>query len=609
MRGVRGTRGGQTENKKTESIHSERGHRVDGEDAIEEEALKGASCVEDDDGREPTLSDLAGIIRSFAGQQEAREEEWRAQANRQEHQFKALQHQFRLLQQEVEDRTSPVPKPASTVPDPFEDHNLNENHPRAQASSSTESVHPTMSSAGQSRSLYEPRLEKLTENDDVEHFLITFERIAVTCRWPKVDWVFRLLPLLTSKARGAYVHMDMDDAHEYDKVKSAILKKYDINPETYRQRFRSLHVEPEESPQELYGRLKELYVKWIQPQGKTLHEISEVLIMEQYLRMLSPELQVWVKEHGPKSAAEAATLADVFVAAREKGQPWSSMGGKDCHRPIPPQHQQRSASGAGKPPMRENQYAPPRAPNRTPICYFCGQEGHIKPMCPKNPVKLTQMCFVPRQSVNPEPKGNHIRKMVGVKINGVNLRALIDTGSTQTLVQRKYVPANAICTLETVPICCIHGDEKSYPTADIYLEIEGQAYLLNVGAVLLQGPKEERHPVAYISRKLLPREVRYSTVEKEALAVKWALDSFKYYLMGREFILESDHKALQWLERMKYTNGRITRWYLAMQPFRFTVQYIPGKFNTTADYLSRWPSGSSEGGGCVMATAVATQPS
>lgn len=54
-----------------------------------------------------------------------------------------------------------------------------------------------------------------------------------------MDWVFRLLPLLTGKARGAYVHMDVDDAHEYDKVKTAVLKKY-INPETYRHRFRSL---------------------------------------------------------------------------------------------------------------------------------------------------------------------------------------------------------------------------------------------------------------------------------------------------------------------------------------------------------------------------------
>ncbi len=64
-------------------------------------------------------------------------------------------------------------------------------------------------------------------------------------------------------------------------------------------------------------------------------------------------------------------------------------------------------------------------------------------------------------------------------------------------------------------------------------------------------------------------EKDYSIVEKECLAVKWALDSLKYYLLGREFILETDHKDLQWLQRIKDTNSRITRWYLAMQPFRF----------------------------------------
>lgn len=62
-------------------------------------------------------------------------------------------------------------------------------------------------------------------------------------------------------------------------------------------------------------------------------------------------------------------------------------------------------------------------------------------------------------------------------------------------------------------------------------------HLRGDGAVPLQGPKEEQHPVAYISRKLFPREVRYSTVEKEALAVKWALDSFKYSLLERESLL------------------------------------------------------------------------
>lgn len=144
------------------------------------------------------------------------------------------------------------------------------------------------------------------------------------------------------------------------------------------------------------------------------------------------------------------------------------------------------------------------------------------------------------------------------------------------------------------------------PDFDQEFIVQTDASERGIGAVLLQGPPGERRPVAFISRKLFPREVRYSTIEKECLAVKWALDSLRYYLLGREFKLETDHKALQWLERMKDTNGRITRWYLAMQPFRFTVQHVPGKSNVTADYFSRCIHEMPEGRGCVMAEPVAT---
>lgn len=142
------------------------------------------------------------------------------------------------------------------------------------------------------------------------------------------------------------------------------------------------------------------------------------------------------------------------------------------------------------------------------------------------------------------------------------------------------------------------------PNFDEDFVLQTDASDRGLGAVLLQGPPGDRHPIAYISRKLFPREVRYSTVEKEALAIKWALDSFRYYLLGREFTLQTDHRAFQWMERMKDTNGRITRWYLALQPFRFSIQHIPGRDNVTADYLSRCSSESPEGGACVMATAT-----
>lgn len=459
--------------------------QVNSDTEMEGAALKGASGTEGEDGREPTLRDLTSIIQAFMGQQEAREVKRKEEATRQEHRFKALQHQFQLLQQEVQVRTSPVPELTSTIPDPL-DPEPDDYHSQAQAISPPAQAHPAIISPGQSRVSHEPRLEKLTENDDVEHFLITFERIAAACQWPKSDWVFRLIPLLTGKARGAYVHMDVDDSLEYDNVKTAILKKYDINPETYRQRFRSLEVGRDESPKELYVRLKELYGKWIQPRGKTIQQIGEIIILEQYLRMLSPELQVWVKERGPKSAAEAATLADVFVAAREKSQPWTNsawQAPRDTCRPTPPQYHQRSTPGVGKPQARENQQVPLRSPNKIPTCYLCGQEGHTKPVCPKNPSKLTQMCYVPRQHTSNASGSNPSQKMTNVKINGKTLRALIDTGSTQTLVHRQYVPANIICTMEAIPVCCVHGDEKPYPTADIYMEVQEQVYLLNVCVV------------------------------------------------------------------------------------------------------------------------------
>ncbi|KAJ8332516.1 hypothetical protein SKAU_G00423050 [Synaphobranchus kaupii] len=63
---------------------------------------------------------------------------------------------------------------------------------------------------------------------------------------------------------------------------------------------------------------------------------------------------------------------------------------------------------------------------------------------------------------------------------------------------------------------------------------------VGIGAVLAQGDPGEERPVLYLSRKLLPRETWYSAIEKECLAIKWALDSLRYYLWGRGFDLHMD---------------------------------------------------------------------
>ncbi len=108
-----------------------------------------------------------------------------------------------------------------------------------------------------------------------------------------------------------------------------------------------------------------------------------------------------------------------------------------------------------------------------------------------------------------------------------------------------------------------------------------------LGAVLSQVQDGEEHPVVYISRKLSPAEQRYAAVEKEALAVKWAVLELRYYLLGRKFTLITDHAPLQWMARAKDTNVRVTRWFLALQDFHFVVRHRAGTANGNADGLSR----------------------
>lgn len=108
-----------------------------------------------------------------------------------------------------------------------------------------------------------------------------------------------------------------------------------------------------------------------------------------------------------------------------------------------------------------------------------------------------------------------------------------------------------------------------------------------IGAVLLQEENDKAMPVAYASRKLLPREKNYAIIERECLAIVWGIQKFEPYLYGREFVLETDHQPLTYLNRTRTANGRLMRWALLLQPYRFRLRAIKGCDNVGADYLSR----------------------
>ncbi|KAJ1143845.1 hypothetical protein NDU88_010147 [Pleurodeles waltl] len=110
-----------------------------------------------------------------------------------------------------------------------------------------------------------------------------------------------------------------------------------------------------------------------------------------------------------------------------------------------------------------------------------------------------------------------------------------------------------------------------------------------IGAVLAQLNEEGRdQPVVFISRRLLPREQRWSAIEREAFAVVWALKKLRPYLFGTHFLVQTDHRPLRWLMQMRGENPKLLRWSISLQGMGFTVEHRPGVDHANADGLSRY---------------------
>ena len=125
------------------------------------------------------------------------------------------------------------------------------------------------------------------------------------------------------------------------------------------------------------------------------------------------------------------------------------------------------------------------------------------------------------------------------------------------------------------------------PSAPTQLRVDASP--VGLGAVLTQTQDGVTRPIAYASRTLSNVERRYSQTEKEALAVVWGCEKYHLYLYGTEFTIYTDHKPLEviYIPKRK-PPARIERWALRLQPYRFQIQYIPGRKNP-ADVLSRLP--------------------
>ncbi|KAF8089384.1 hypothetical protein N665_0507s0004 [Sinapis alba] len=108
-----------------------------------------------------------------------------------------------------------------------------------------------------------------------------------------------------------------------------------------------------------------------------------------------------------------------------------------------------------------------------------------------------------------------------------------------------------------------------------------------VGAVLGQRKEKKLHVIYYASRTLDDAQCNYATTEKELLAIVFAFEKFRFYLVGSEVIVHTDHAALRYLLSKKNAKPRLLRWILLLKEFDLVIKDNKGTENGVADHLSR----------------------
>lgn len=126
-----------------------------------------------------------------------------------------------------------------------------------------------------------------------------------------------------------------------------------------------------------------------------------------------------------------------------------------------------------------------------------------------------------------------------------------------------------------------------YPNFEKPYKIIVDASDFACGAVLTQDYNGVDMPVTYKSRSFKSGEKNKPPIEKELLAVHFAITQLRPYIYGRHFTVKSDHKPLAYVYNLKNPSSRLSRLRLDLEEYHFDIEYIKGKDNVIADALSR----------------------
>ena len=210
-------------------------------------------------------------------------------------------------------------------------------------------------SASSSSSAKHPKLPPFVDGkDNLDSYLQRFERFAETSKWRKDAWATSLSALLTGKALDVYSRSSKEVAEDYDRLKEALLKRYELTEDGYRVKFSNSKPEAGESPEQFGTRLQTYITRWVElsKTEKTYEGLQNLFVKEQFYKACFKELAVYLREKAPEELDEMYKLADQYLVAHNK-----KLESGNINR--------------GEHENKEDQV----------LCYICKQPGHIASEC------------------------------------------------------------------------------------------------------------------------------------------------------------------------------------------------------------------------------------
>lgn len=157
-------------------------------------------------------------------------------------------------------------------------------------------------------------LVAMFDEKDPEGFFEQFEKIAVNLGWNKKYWAVLVQTKFIGQARQVYTSLNASDSMDYDMVKTTVLTAYDQVAENYRQQFRSHKKSSDRTYIEFAEDLSRQLQKWLKAcHVEDFASLKELILLEQFKRVIPPEVRVYLDERETPNARSAARLADKYV--------------------------------------------------------------------------------------------------------------------------------------------------------------------------------------------------------------------------------------------------------------------------------------------------------